>query len=189
MRSLINLLLSNLIPIVIAVSIFIRIYVSIKNAIASNKKRQSQQAEQDDDDKEEELDVWKRLQPDDEEETIPVQPGVFARPLLMPAAPGGASLEVLGGASPEVPGTRFIPSTLPPVSAAPLSALPLESAFEPDIPSLAPAAPLFKPSAPSHELPQDNFRAAAFFRNVNRLPPLQQAVIFAEILGTPKGME
>jgi hypothetical protein len=145
MRSLISLLLSNLIPIVIVVSVFIRIYAGIKNAA---KKRQAPQAISNVQE-EEDLDVWKRLEPDDEEETLPVQPEVFTRPLLMPAAPEGASPEV-------------------PVSTAPLA--PLEP-------------------APSYEMPQDNFRAAAFFRNVNRLPHLQQAVIFTEILGTPKGME
>jgi hypothetical protein len=174
MRSLISLLLSNLIPIVIAVSIFIRIYTGIKKAVASSKKGEQPQPvvnNQRDDDGEEEPDVWERLRPDDEdeEEIVPAPPGVFTRPLLMPAAPG----------------TQFVPSA-PPVSAAPLVAAPLEAIFES---TLEPDIPHPKPLAPSHELPQENFRVAAFFRNVNRLPPLQQAVIFAEILGPPKGME
>jgi hypothetical protein len=146
METLIALLFSNLIPIIIVVSIIVRIYLSMKNAANSRKKVQAPAPVQEEDDDEV---TW--MTPEQElyrEEASPSEPAVSS---LAPAIN-------------TIPGGDF--------SAEILKAWPGET-----------RAPL--PSRESQKTPGK----PPVFRRIDALPPLQQAIVLAEILGTPKGMQ
>jgi hypothetical protein len=151
MRSLIDLLFSNLIPIIIAVSVVIRIVMGIKKA--GDRKRETPEPQvYKRDDEEETADVWSRLRPDDDDEEdeqyqAPIDPAAFSRPLLTQSYELAAPLE----APPEALAASPAPEEIPPgVGHSP---------------------------------------TAAFFLRIGRLSPLRQAVIMAEVLGSPKGMD
>jgi hypothetical protein len=150
---LLGFLFANLVPIVIVVSVIIRIYVSIKNAARKKaapvpKPKQTEP---------EEPDAW-RLEPDDDDDGI--VPAIYTKPAPPPEA----------------------------VPAFPLSVDPVTDP-EPAAPSL----PFQEAAAPGAAFAAVSHTGAAapagFFGRINALSPMRQAVVLAEILGPPKGME
>jgi hypothetical protein len=179
MKNLLNFIFDNLIPIIIVVSVVIRIFAGIKKSASREKAAPPVPVVRQDD---EEVDVWSRLRPDpddEEEEEYPASlpstagPAVPApfqtiRPLLMPAPS-------LGGPPPAPPANPdpgiarpFAPVTtgIEPIAAAPDNA-------EPGLTARPPG------QAASRRGPLDR---------LNSLPPLRRAVVLAEILGAPKGL-
>jgi hypothetical protein len=160
MSSPIDLLFSNLIPIIIVVSVVIRIFLGIKKAGDRRKEQEQEPAGPvyKQDDEEEVADVWSRLRPDEDEEPDVPQTAIpqetFSRPLLTQVYEQAASPpEVsLGGPEPLIAQAQT-PGEMPPASA------------------------------------ENSSPAAAFFRRINALSPMRQAVILAEILGPPKGVD
>jgi hypothetical protein len=175
MRYLLNFIFDNLVPIIIVTSVAIRIITGMKKGAA--RKRSAPPVStpaavprsQPDD---RESDVWSRLRPDDDDdddeddedgeaaaEALPQA----IRPLLMRAPD-------LGGPLPP-----------PPVNPDPGIARP----FDPVAVGIEPIA-----AEPKRGLP----RAApgpgpSPLDRLNSLSPLRRAVVLAEILGKPKGME
>jgi hypothetical protein len=179
MRYLLDFIFANLIPIIIVVSVVIRIFAGIKKSAA---RTQAEPPVPDSRQDEEVIDVWSRLRPDNEEEdedgkdeapsTGPADPYAI-RPLLMPAPPLG------------------FPA--PPVSPAPAIARP----FVPvTMKSAAPVvAELDKPQRTDdpyrtdEESPQTAAAGPGPLDRLNSLPSLRRAVVLAEILGPPKGLD
>ncbi|MDR3337132.1 MAG: hypothetical protein LBT16_08005 [Treponema sp.] len=174
METLIAFLFSNLIPVIIVVSIIVRIVLSAKKAaerrkesppVESNKQNTPPKKErpgtprtllsegEEGSPPAEAFDAW-RLEPDEDDEPLPVFPGNQAG-LLRQAAFSPAA----------VADTGFGESSL-----------------------IAEPAGVDRPPRPSRE-PHKTPHGAAVFPHIDALPPLRRAVILAEILGTPKGMQ
>jgi hypothetical protein len=185
MRNLLNFIFANLIPIVVVVSIALRIIGGVKSHA---RKKQPPQTPGDfidgQEDEEEYSGVWDRLKPDEE-----------APPNLASGKDSGASHDA-GGVYPPVRDIR--PLLMPALSPLPRSGPAPSSLFSPAAP-LTP--PLFTPETPPFELetviePEIEAKregpgerpSAAFFRRLEKLPPLRRAVILAEILGPPRGL-
>jgi hypothetical protein len=173
MRNLLNLIFENIIPIIIVVSVITRVLAGMKKSSASRRRAVPPVPDirQEREDEDEEADVWSRLRPDpddgeDEEAAgLPVRPPVPAiRPLLMPAPSFG------GPPLPSPP-----PANPDPVIARPFAPVTLMTELEGPKPD-AKARP---PQAASGPGPLDR---------LNSHPPLRRAVILAEILGAPKGL-
>ncbi|MDR1443828.1 MAG: hypothetical protein LBI94_03005 [Treponema sp.] len=159
MRSLLNLIFENLIPIIIVVSVVIRIIAGVKKSAASRSEAAPAVPDnRSTDSPQDEEDVWSRLMPDDEEDEAPPQE---VRPLLMPAPSLGSP------AFPASPGPSF---------AQPFA--PVTIAIEPAVPDRAEAA------EPDGETPQ-----SGPLDRLNGLPLLRRAIVLAEILGPPKGLD
>jgi hypothetical protein len=161
MRNLLDLIFSNLIPIIIVVSVAIRIIAGVKNAARRRGAVPGRGGnnEDDRDDGEDVADVWSRLKPDDDDEgerRVP-SPAGLSRPLPAQAPP------------PRPPAISVTPAIVQPLIA--------EEPGEPDTDRLAAGKPDAKNPAPG---PLDR---------LNKLPPLRRAVIFAEILGSPKALD
>jgi hypothetical protein len=189
MRNLLNFIFANLVPILVVVSIVLRIIGGMRSQARKKQLSQTLQddpaGEQEPEEEEEYTDVWSRLRPDDEEARpspvyervsggvhgtgvhLPVQE---IRPLLMPV-PSAAP-----------------PPLLPRADPSPLSPVP---PFKPETPPFE--SPIFEPASRSlePEIKREGAgknSAAAFFQRVENLSPLRRAVILAEILGPPRGL-
>jgi hypothetical protein len=169
MRDLLNFIFANLVPIIVVVSIALRIIGGMKGRKKQPFQGFAGEEEGEDEEQgpgEEYIEVWDRLQPDEESRPSPgpvkgpgggpVHPPVQnTRPLLMPA--------------PGRPGpSRPVPAPLGP---PPLNPVP------------APRGPAPRPPEP--EAPA---KKAPVFRRLENLSPLRRAVILAEILGPPRGL-
>jgi hypothetical protein len=159
MSYLINFLFSNLIPIIIVVSVVLRIYGGLKSAADSRRKAASRpvrEAEEWDEDEtageEEEADIQPRFYP--AESAPPRQTAPQPSPSLVPLP----ETETLAGhfAAPK--------PVLYPGGAVPAEPRQLAAGTAGDAP------------------------AALFFRRVGALHPMQQALVLSEILGPPPGL-
>jgi hypothetical protein len=161
-KSLIDFLFSNLIPFIIVASVIVRIFMGIKKTADRRKESQSDHEKEIPKKKErpEEIpDAW-RLEPDDDDDDDD-EP----RPVRQPARQ----------------------AAVPQVFSQPLSA---PAVFDGQGFAALPSGP--EPSRQpllSREARQGSSAAARFFRRIDALPPMRQAVILAEILGPPKGMQ
>jgi hypothetical protein len=176
MRNLLDLIISNLIPIIIVVSVIIRIVTSVK------KTSRGEPALPEAPDDEAEADVWRRLRPDDDEGK---PAATFSRPLLSPVEPAAHTGAARGGTSAV---TRGLAPDFTPGFTAPGPGRPAPG-FTSDItPGVTPATagPLDqRPGAV--EGPAAKVPGGALGR-LERLSPLRRAVVLAEILGAPKGL-
>ncbi|MDR0400508.1 MAG: hypothetical protein LBH51_06140 [Treponema sp.] len=165
MRSLLNFILANLVPLIVVVAVILRIINSMK-AVTGKKAAPAALGDQEEGGED---DAWSRLRPDEDEgdaagyaaprpaaRPAAPSPDPAIRPLLMPAS-------LLDG-----------PPSPPPASLDPVIAPP----FDPV--STAPAAEGRPPAGAPGPGPLDR---------LNRLSPLRRAVVLAEILGKPRGME
>jgi hypothetical protein len=173
MRYLLNFIFDNLIPIIIVVSVAVRIITGMKNTAARGRggappvstpavpRGRPDDAERD---------VWSRLSSDDDEdeedehaaagEAAPLPPHEI-RPLLMPAS-------VLSGPPP------------PLINPGPVIARP----FDPVASSIKPVA-----AEPDREgVPLQTAPGSRLLDRLNSLSPLRRAVVLTEILGPPKGL-
>jgi hypothetical protein len=179
MRSLLNFIFANIVPIVVVVSIVLRIIGGIKSG--ARKKSQVPDAhtgrvEEQTDGEEDYAGVWDRLKPDEDSppdlaygrsfsgtsgaglSPPPVRAKI--RPLLMPSSP--------------------FPQRPPPPVSPPFSLAPsLETEILP--------FELKKPEVETKRETPENRAPAPFFRRIENLSPLRRAVILAEILGPPRG--
>jgi hypothetical protein len=154
MRNLLDLIFANLIPIIIVVSVVIRIFVGIKNSARGQSATLVPKTSADDDG-----DVWSRLKPDDDDDERG-KPEPYRLPV-------GNSQPLL---------TPVPPPEKPVFSAATVLAQPLESAAErPGIERLGMERPGIPGPGPLDRL--------------DKLSPLRRAVVLAEILGPPKGLD
>jgi hypothetical protein len=198
MRDLLNFIFSNIVPILVVVSIAIRIIGGLKGGA---RKRQQAQGpgnlfeEEKPVGEEEYVEVWDRLKPDAEDGSQPglaqgKGPGVARdpsgvrlpageiRPLLMPAYSG----------APAFPQPRAAPPPLSPVPLFTPELLPSKPEG-PEAPSLAPELSLSGPAAPPVEAETRRpAPGAPFPRRIENLSPLRRAVILAEILKPPRGL-
>jgi hypothetical protein len=177
MRNLLDFIFANLIPIIVVVSIALRIIGGMRSQ--ARKKAQvpgghTGRVEEQVVEEEDYAGVWDRLKPDEESPPAlapggssggnsdtggppPVQSEI--RPLLMPAS---------------FPLPRRGPAPVPPLSVSPL--------FSPVLPA--------EPKEPEMETKQESVEARSvllFFRRIESLSPLRRAVILAEIMGPPRG--
>jgi hypothetical protein len=158
MSYLINFLFSNLIPIIIVVSVVLRIYGGLKNAAASRRKAASRpvrEAEEwDEDETAGEDDIQPRFSAAEEEPPRQAvhqpSPSLVSLPRLNPLDSASSGL------IPEAAAIRTA------------GALPAAS---PQVPASPAAVPI-----------------PVFFRRISALRPMQQALVLSEILGPPRGM-
>jgi hypothetical protein len=187
MRDLLDFIFSNIVPILVVVSIAIRIIGGMKGGA---RKKQAAQArgnlfeEEKLVEKEEYVEVWDRLKPDAEEGSLPG--------LVQGKGTGGPREQ--GGVHPPAGEIRPLLTPAPPVFPRPAPPpLGTAASFSPPAPSLAPELSLSGPAAPPVEAearrPAPGGKpAAAFPRRIENLSPLRRAVILAEILGAPRGL-
>jgi hypothetical protein len=168
MDYLINFLLSNLIPVIIVVSVVLRIYAGMKSAAGSRRRKAVptlvQEAEEQGEDE--------TAREEDRNGGDDVQPRFY----LAESAP---PRQIVHPPSPSlVPLPNFrsledsVPSGLSPKTEAPHS-------------GARAARPAFRqaPASPAAATP-----APVFFRRIGALRPMQQALVLSEILGPPRGM-
>jgi hypothetical protein len=205
MRGLLNFIFANVVPIIVVVSIVLRIIGGMRNQ--ARKKSQVPDAhtgrvEEQTDEEEDYAGVWDRLKPDEDpppdlaygRSSSRNSGGSFSgisgaglspppvraeiRPLLMPAS----------SPSPR-PGPAPPPLVSPPLSPPPVSSLPISPPLSP-VSSLEPAVLRFETKEPEAETKREtpeNRAPVPFFRRIENLSPLRRAVILAEILGPPRG--
>jgi hypothetical protein len=166
MRNLLDFILANLIPVIVVVSIVLRIIGGIRSG--ARKKSQDpalNRAEDPGFEEEGYAGVWERLKPDEE------SPPDLAR---------GRSSAGAGPSPPPPPEIR--PLLMPAGPSRPAPAPVLFSPPEPEV-------PLFEPKAPGdvRQKPVEKRSPAPFFHRIENLSPLRRAVILAEILGPPRG--
>jgi hypothetical protein len=187
MRNLLNFIFANLVPILVVVSIVLRIIGGMKSQARKKQLSQTLQddpaGEQEPEEKEEYADVWSRLRPDEEE----------ARPSpVYGRGSGGVRGDIHLPAQEIRPLLMPVPATVPPRPRA------VPPPLSPVLP-FKPEPPLFEPeSEPTSEVMEVTIEtkretpggnsAAAFFRRIENLSPLRRAVILAEILGSPRGL-
>jgi hypothetical protein len=189
MRSLLDFIFANLIPIIVVVSVAVRVIGGLRGR--ARRRPQAPIPDRVEEAKAEEetyIDVWDRLKPDDDEdgaqgpysqgpggahaEAAPLTreriqalsppEGTFSRPLLMP--------EPSGGEQPP-PAATIDPN---PVIARP---------FEPALAGPPPAG-----DPPARESRIAGQAAPGPLGRVEGLSPLRRAVVLAEILGPPRGL-
>jgi hypothetical protein len=171
MNYLINFLFSNLIPIIIVVSVVLRIYGGMKNAANSRRGKAGpalvREAEEQDEDE--------RAREEDRDREDDVQPKFFlaesAPPRQIPVQPPAPSLVPL----PE----------LKPLESASSGLIPKEAVFQPQALQAEPWPALRQVPPSPGEIPPP---VPAFFRRISALRPMQQALVLSEILGIPRGM-
>jgi hypothetical protein len=185
MRDLLNFIFANLIPILVVVSIALRIIGGMKSHARKKQPPQTlRDLVEEQKDEEEYSAVWDRLQPDEEE----------AGPDSVYGKDSGA-FHGAGGVSPAIQDIR--PLLMPAPSPLPRSG-PVPSLLSPALPLapplFTPEAVLFKPETAGEPEIRTKRKspgersAAAFFSRLEKLPPLRRAVILAEILGPPRGL-
>ncbi|MDR2747252.1 MAG: hypothetical protein LBB77_07375 [Treponema sp.] len=185
MRDLLNFIFANIVPIIIVVSIALRIIGGLRGQARKRPQPQTPSDPVETREPEEEyVDVWKRLEPDEDEGPRPAlaygqspggvrgpeggrPPAGEARPLLMPASTGPLSR----------------PTPVPPPSAP----VPPLASFTPEAPRLEPGLDTRR-EAPSKEQGKGAKPAPVFSRRIENLSPLRRAVILAEIIGPPRGL-
>ncbi|MDR1637144.1 MAG: hypothetical protein LBR93_07385 [Treponema sp.] len=169
MSYLINFLLSNLIPIIIVVSVVLRIYRGLKSSADSRRGKAGpvlfrEAEEQDETALEEDRDMGDDIQPR-------FYLAESAPPRQIPVQPPAPSLVPL--------------SELKPLESASSGLIPKETAFHPEALQAEPWPALRQVPPSPAEIPPP---VPAFFRRISALRPMQQALVFSEILGPPRGM-
>jgi hypothetical protein len=157
MDYLVNFLFSNLIPIIIVVSVVLRIYKGMKSAADSRRGKTAPTLIQEAEEQDEDETAGENIQP-----RFYLAESAPPRQIVQPPSP---SLVPLSGLR-------------PPESAA-SGLISKEAASRPGV---LPAEPL-----PALRQVPASPAASAFFRRISALRPMQQALVLSEILGPPRG--
>jgi hypothetical protein len=196
MRSLLDFIFANLIPIIVVASIALRLIGGIKGRARGRPRAPiPDPVEEPKAEEEPYIDVWERLKPDDDQDGAPAGPpynrgpgGAYTgeapltreRLQALSQAPGNGGQGAPEGAfsrpllMPEPSGGQPPPAIDPnPV---------IDQPFEPVLAGPPPAAP------PARESRLTGRAAGGPLGRVEALSPLRRAVVLAEILGPPRGL-